>query len=90
MWRKGLNVLFFFLQDLDVIFSNILDIYKFTANLLSSLEEQVEVAAENEKPTVGICFQDLAEVGFYYRTSLKIQTTRYFNRWRAFHNYSCL
>ena len=46
-----------------MIFSNILDIYNFTANMLSSVEEQVEVAAENETPTVGICFQDIAEVG---------------------------
>ena len=30
--------------------------------MLSSVEEQVEVAAENETPTVGICFQDIAEV----------------------------
>ena len=49
-------------QDLEVIFSNILDIYNFTAKMLSSVEEQVEVAAENETPTVGICFQDIAEV----------------------------
>lgn len=48
-------------KDLEVIFSNILDIYNFTANMLSSVEEQVEVAAENETPTVGICFQDIAE-----------------------------
>ncbi|XP_063427477.1 son of sevenless homolog 2-like [Mytilus trossulus] len=48
-------------KDLDVIFSNILDIYEFTANLLSSVEEQVELAAENAKPEVGICFQDMAE-----------------------------
>ena len=47
-------------KDLDVIFSNILDIYEFTANLLSSVEEQVELA-ENAKPLVGICFQDMAE-----------------------------
>ena len=45
-----------------MIFSNILDIYNFTAKMLSSVEEQVEVAAENETPTVGICFQDIAEV----------------------------
>lgn len=48
-------------KDLDVIFSNILDIYEFTANLLSRVEEQVELAAENERPLVGICFQDIAE-----------------------------
>lgn len=48
-------------KDLDVIFSNILDIYTFTSNMLGSVEEQVEVAAENETPMVGICFQDIAE-----------------------------
>lgn len=50
------------MQDLEIIFSNILDIYEFTANLLSSVEEQMEVAAENETLTVGICFLDMAEV----------------------------
>ncbi|XP_060570683.1 son of sevenless homolog 1-like isoform X2 [Ruditapes philippinarum] len=57
-------------KDLENIFSNILDIHQFTAKLLSSVEEQVEVAAENETPTVGICFQDLAEgeeFGVYMR-----------------------
>lgn len=48
-------------KDLENIFSNILDIHQFTAKLLSYVEEQVEVAAEDETPTVGICFQDLAE-----------------------------
>ncbi|KAK3580871.1 hypothetical protein CHS0354_032932 [Potamilus streckersoni] len=48
-------------KDLEVIFSNITDVYTFTANLLASVEEQVEIAAENEAPTVGICFQDMAE-----------------------------
>lgn len=50
------------LQDLENIFSNCPDIYQFTSKLLSSVEEQLEVAAENETPMVGICFQDLAEV----------------------------
>ena len=45
-----------------MIFSNIQDIYQFTAKLLSSVEEQVEVAQENEPPLVGSCFEDLAEV----------------------------
>ena len=47
-----------------MIFSNILDIYEFTANLLSSVEEQGELASENEKAQVGICFLDMAEVTF--------------------------
>ncbi|XP_025106105.1 son of sevenless homolog 2-like [Pomacea canaliculata] len=48
-------------KDLDVIFSNILDIYEFTAKLLGSVEEQVEVAQDDELPLVGTCFEDLAE-----------------------------
>lgn len=57
------------LQDLEIIFSNILDIYEFTANLLSSVEEQVEVAAESETLTVGICFLDMAEVKWKHSIS---------------------
>ncbi|XP_070181903.1 son of sevenless homolog 1-like isoform X2 [Littorina saxatilis] len=48
-------------KDLDVIFSNIIDIYEFTSKLLSSVEEQMEVAQEHESPLVGTCFEDLAE-----------------------------
>jgi len=61
------------LQDLENIFSNIPEIYQFTAKLLSYVEEQLEVAAENETPTVGICFQDLAEV----RATVNIQKNTY-------------
>ncbi|KAL8557874.1 hypothetical protein ACOMHN_037338 [Nucella lapillus] len=49
-------------KDLDVIFSNILDIYEFTTKLLSSVEDQMEVAQDNQLPLVGTCFEDLAEV----------------------------
>ena len=49
-------------QDLDVIFSNIIDVYEFTAKLLSSVEDQVEVADPKESPTVGTSFEDVAEV----------------------------
>lgn len=65
------------LQDLEIIFSNILDIYEFTANLLSSVEEQMEVAAENETLTVGICFLDMAEVetrGTFIQENLLLET----------------
>lgn len=48
-------------QDLDVIFSNILDIYDCTAKLLRSVEDQVEMAQEGEMPVVGTCFADLTE-----------------------------
>ncbi|XP_059162267.1 son of sevenless homolog 2-like [Physella acuta] len=47
-------------KDLEVIFSNILDIYDFTAKLLSSVEDQVEMA-QGEAPLVGTCFTDLTE-----------------------------
>jgi hypothetical protein len=49
-------------KDLEVIFSNILEVYEFTAMMLASVEEQVELAEENRVPSVGICFQDMAEV----------------------------
>ncbi|KAL4237772.1 Son of sevenless 1 [Mactra antiquata] len=61
VFRQPFASLFPGSKDLENIFSNILDIYQFTAKILSSVEEQVEVAAENETPTVGICFQDIAE-----------------------------
>ena len=44
-----------------MIFSNVLDIYDFTAKLLSSVEDQVEMA-QDEVPLVGTCFTDLTEV----------------------------
>ncbi|GFO27436.1 son of sevenless, partial [Plakobranchus ocellatus] len=47
-------------KDLEVIFSNVVDIYDFTAKLLSSVEDQVEMA-QDEVPLVGTCFTDLAE-----------------------------
>ncbi|GFR88033.1 son of sevenless [Elysia marginata] len=47
-------------KDPDVIFSNVLDIYDFTAKLLSSVEDQVEMA-QDEVPLVGTCFTDLTE-----------------------------
>ncbi|XP_067682019.1 son of sevenless homolog 1-like [Haliotis asinina] len=48
-------------KDLEVIFSNVLDVYEFTANLLSSMEDQVEIAEQNEPPCVGTCFEDMTE-----------------------------
>lgn len=52
-------------QDLDVIFSNIIDIQELTANLLNSLEETQEVNEMTEKDsklTIGTCFDELLEV----------------------------
>lgn len=55
-----------------MIFSNILDIYEFTAKLLGSVEEQVEVAQDDELPLVGTCFEDLAEVSFCEKKGVAI------------------
>ena len=38
-----------------------MDIYETTVNLLSSLEDVIEVAEEKQTPTVGACFMELAE-----------------------------
>ncbi|ESO85451.1 hypothetical protein LOTGIDRAFT_210797 [Lottia gigantea] len=48
-------------KDLEVIFSNILDIYDLTAKLLSLVEDQVEISDGKETPYVGTCFEDIAE-----------------------------
>ena len=49
-------------QDLDVIFSNILDVEEFTSNIINSLEDALEMAEENPLPNVGGIFEELAEV----------------------------
>ncbi|XP_029454227.1 son of sevenless homolog 2 isoform X2 [Rhinatrema bivittatum] len=49
-------------QDIDVIFSNILDIHELTAKLLGLIEDTVEMTDESSPhPLVGSCFEDLAE-----------------------------
>jgi len=45
-----------------VIFSNILEVYEMTANLLSLLEDTLEVTDEDGMLLVGACFEELAEV----------------------------
>lgn len=50
--------------DLDLIFSNILDVREFTARFLSSLEESVEMTREGAIPEVGNCFSEMAQVKF--------------------------
>lgn len=49
-------------RELEIIFSNITEIYDFSVNLLGSLEDTMEVTEENESPAIGICFEELAEV----------------------------
>ncbi|XP_065353611.1 protein son of sevenless-like [Cloeon dipterum] len=48
-------------KDLDMIFSEIMDIYEVTVILLGSLEDMVEISEENQVPAVGSCFEELAE-----------------------------
>jgi son of sevenless-like protein len=49
-------------SELDIIFGNILDIEEVTLNLLSSLEDSVEMTEENRNLAVGSCFLEFAEV----------------------------
>ncbi|XP_063972352.1 protein son of sevenless isoform X1 [Diachasmimorpha longicaudata] len=47
--------------ELEGLFSNIMDIYEVTVTLLGSLEDMVEITEEKQIPTVGSCFEELAE-----------------------------
>ncbi|XP_030627632.1 son of sevenless homolog 2 isoform X2 [Chanos chanos] len=49
-------------QDVEIIFSNILDIHELTVKLLGLIEDAVEMTADGSPhPLVGSCFEDLAE-----------------------------
>lgn len=51
------------MQDVEMIFSNILDIHELTVKLLGLIEDAVEMTADGSPhPLVGSCFEDLAEV----------------------------
>ena len=52
----------FCLQDLDHIFSNILELHALTTNLLTSLDDMKEMCEEETPFLVGACFEDIAEV----------------------------
>ncbi|XP_024936708.1 protein son of sevenless isoform X2 [Cephus cinctus] len=47
--------------ELETLFSNIMDIYEVTVTLLGSLEDIMEITEEKQTPTVGSCFEELAE-----------------------------
>ncbi|KAH0550348.1 protein son of sevenless isoform X2 [Cotesia glomerata] len=47
--------------ELEKLFSNIMDIYEVTVTLLGSLEDIMEITEEKQTPTVGSCFEELAE-----------------------------
>ena len=57
-----------------MLFSNIKDILECGANLLSSIEDQMEIAEENEVPTVGISFVEMAEVMDLFSAELILTT----------------
>ncbi|XP_028047175.1 protein son of sevenless isoform X2 [Monomorium pharaonis] len=48
-------------SELETLFSNITDIYEVTITLLGSLEDIMEITEEKQTPTVGSCFEELAE-----------------------------
>ncbi|XP_035214652.1 son of sevenless homolog 2-like isoform X1 [Stegodyphus dumicola] len=48
-------------KDLDIIFSNILEIYDFSVSLLGTFEDALEMAEENRNPSIGACYEELAE-----------------------------
>ncbi|XP_040268449.1 son of sevenless homolog 2 isoform X2 [Bufo bufo] len=49
-------------NDVEIIFSNILDIHELTVKLLGLIEDTVEMTDEcSPHPLVGSCFEDLAE-----------------------------
>ncbi|XP_073433821.1 son of sevenless homolog 2 isoform X2 [Dendrobates tinctorius] len=49
-------------NDIEIIFSNILDIHELTVKLLGLIEDTVEMTDESSPhPLVGSCFEDLAE-----------------------------
>jgi son of sevenless-like protein len=47
--------------ELDLIFSNIIDIYEVTVTLLGSLDDMLEMSQEQSIPCIGSCFEELAE-----------------------------
>lgn len=55
-----------FLQDVENIFSRIVDIHEVTVKLLGLIEDTVEMTDETSPhPLVGSCFEDLAEVNIW-------------------------
>ncbi|CAG2164931.1 unnamed protein product [Oppiella nova] len=48
-------------KELDKLFFNIDDIYDFSVNFLGSIEDALEVAEDSCPPSIGSCFEELAE-----------------------------
>lgn len=56
-------ICFSFQQDVENIFSRIVDIHELSVKLLGHIEDTVEMTDEGSPhPLVGSCFEDLAEV----------------------------
>ncbi len=55
---------FVYLQDIHVIFTNIIDIYEFTVMFAGLLENAIEMADQDPSivAPVGECFEDMTEV----------------------------
>lgn len=54
-------------KDVEVIFSNIIDIFEFSASLLSSVEDALEVGGSSSgegssSSAIGICFEEMSEL----------------------------
>jgi len=58
------------LQEIDIVFSGVIEIHEMTMQLQAALEDCLEMAEENRDdnegmyscPNIGVCFLDLAEV----------------------------
>ncbi|XP_067939422.1 son of sevenless homolog 1-like [Watersipora subatra] len=48
-------------KDIDVIFSNILDVHSFSLRFVGMLEDTVEMTEQDQIPLIGGCFEDLLE-----------------------------
>lgn len=67
-------------QDVENIFSRIVDIHELSVKLLGHIEDTVEMTDEGSPhPLVGSCFEDLAEVSALITYQKKICT------WKAVH-----
>ena len=49
-------------RDIELIFSNLADVYECTATVLGQLEDTLEMADDGWHLSVGSCFEELAEV----------------------------
>lgn len=53
------------------MFCNITDIYELTVTLLGLIEDMLEMCEEKQVPTIGSCFEELAEVCIFEQSYLR-------------------